>query len=193
MPRSDHFPPDIMDKHAAFAGAIVEYLRLALDWEIRRFNPNQPRVPAGRPDGGQWSDGNGGDHAAEQTPTALMPRSDAPQAFPTAATEDTPRFQISLRPADITKPNDPLLSEAARNPSTAMLVRQLETIPTYFAMYSVPVFLDPTVGFPRSTDTFFIGSADMTRLGVPYVEAHRFDTFKGNYPFRKPTSKCVVG
>src|SRR5687767_422393 len=25
------------------------------------FNPNQPRVPAGNPDGGQWTDGGGGD------------------------------------------------------------------------------------------------------------------------------------
>lgn len=23
----------------------------------RKFNPNQPRVPAGNPDGGQWTDG----------------------------------------------------------------------------------------------------------------------------------------
>ena len=26
----------------------------------RKYNPNQPRVPAGNPDGGQWSDGGGG-------------------------------------------------------------------------------------------------------------------------------------
>lgn len=26
----------------------------------RKYNPNQPRVPAGSPDGGQWSDGSGG-------------------------------------------------------------------------------------------------------------------------------------
>jgi hypothetical protein len=25
-----------------------------------KYNPNQPRVPAGNPDGGQWTDGNGG-------------------------------------------------------------------------------------------------------------------------------------
>ncbi len=27
------------------------------DLELHLFNPNQPRVPAGRPDGGQWTDG----------------------------------------------------------------------------------------------------------------------------------------
>ncbi|OPH83518.1 hypothetical protein [Nitrobacter vulgaris] len=26
----------------------------------RKFNPDQPRVPAGNPDGGQWTDGGGG-------------------------------------------------------------------------------------------------------------------------------------
>ncbi len=34
-------------------------LGAALDrWLDRAFNPNQPRVPAGRPDGGQWTDGD---------------------------------------------------------------------------------------------------------------------------------------
>jgi hypothetical protein len=26
----------------------------------RKFDPSQPRVPAGSPDGGQWTDGGGG-------------------------------------------------------------------------------------------------------------------------------------
>jgi hypothetical protein len=26
----------------------------------RKYNPNQPRVPAGNPDGGQWTDGGAG-------------------------------------------------------------------------------------------------------------------------------------
>jgi hypothetical protein len=26
----------------------------------RKFSPDQPRVPAGNPDGGQWTDGGGG-------------------------------------------------------------------------------------------------------------------------------------
>ena len=26
--------------------------------EIKRFNPDQPRAPKGRPDGGQWIDGD---------------------------------------------------------------------------------------------------------------------------------------
>ncbi len=36
-------------------------LGLALDrWLDYAYRPDQPRVPAGRPDGGQWTDGDGG-------------------------------------------------------------------------------------------------------------------------------------
>lgn len=40
------------------------YLRLKvalLDLQLHLFNPNQPRVPAGRPDGGQWTAGDDAD------------------------------------------------------------------------------------------------------------------------------------
>ncbi len=40
MPRADHYPPDIMDKHQAFAGAILEFLTLVQDWDVHRFDPN---------------------------------------------------------------------------------------------------------------------------------------------------------
>ena len=179
MPRSDLFPPDIMDKHAAFAGAINQYLRLVQDWEIRRFDPNQPRIPAGQPGAGQWQDENGGDSAAEETHVAEAPRSDSPQASPAAPNDGASRFQVSLRPADIPKPDDPFLSEAGRgNPSTAMLLRYGRTLPTYISMYNPPTFVDPRLGFPRSTDSYFIGQADATRPEGPYAEAYRMETFK---------------
>lgn len=43
-----------------------------------KYNPNQPRVPAGTPDGGQWTDGNGGgggggDSADERTTGEVTP------------------------------------------------------------------------------------------------------------------------
>lgn len=183
MPRSDLFPPDIMDKHAAFAGAINQYLRLVQDWEIRRFDPNQPRIPAGQPNAGQWQDETGGDPTTEETPDDLTPTSDSPQATPAAAANGgPPRFQVSLRPADIPKPDDLLLSEVGRgDPTAAMLARYAKSMPTYFAMYGVPTFLDPTVGFPKSTDKVFNGPADLTRFGVRYYEAYRFDTFKDQF------------
>lgn len=178
MPRSDLFPPDIMDKHAAFAGAINQYLRLVQDWEIRRFDPNQPRIPAGQPNAGQWLDENGGASVSDEALIAEAPRSDSPQAPPAAPNDGASRFQVSLRPADIPKPDDPLLSEAGRDPSAAMLARYARTFPTYLSMYNPPAFVAPRIGFPRSTDAYFIGEADATRPEGPYAEAYRFETFK---------------
>lgn len=44
-------------------------LGLALDrWLDYAYRPDQPRVPAGHPDGGQWTDGNGGGHVINDPP-----------------------------------------------------------------------------------------------------------------------------
>ncbi len=51
MPRADHYPPDIMDRFAAFISAVNELKSQLEEWE-RRYNPNQPRIPAGQPGGG---------------------------------------------------------------------------------------------------------------------------------------------
>jgi hypothetical protein len=49
-----------------------ELKKLKLELELRRFqrkySPDQPRVPAGNPDGGQWTDG-GGEGAGRDTPS----------------------------------------------------------------------------------------------------------------------------
>jgi hypothetical protein len=54
------------DTQAYFAEVELKYLELKLNqiqsemwaWFYKRghYNPNQPRVPAGNPDGGQWTD-----------------------------------------------------------------------------------------------------------------------------------------
>ncbi|MGH6826427.1 hypothetical protein [Methyloceanibacter sp.] len=36
------------------------------------FNPNQPRVPAGNPDGGQWAGGGGGTAAGSDAATGVI-------------------------------------------------------------------------------------------------------------------------
>jgi hypothetical protein len=36
----------------------IEIALLMIDLALRAFNPNQPRVPAGRSDGGQWTSGD---------------------------------------------------------------------------------------------------------------------------------------
>ncbi len=44
----------------AFAVAQLELRQLLILRTRKQFNPNQPRVPAGNYDGGQWTDGGGG-------------------------------------------------------------------------------------------------------------------------------------
>jgi hypothetical protein len=41
-------------------GRVLDAKLAALDRAVKAFDPNQPRVPAGNPDGGQWTDGGGG-------------------------------------------------------------------------------------------------------------------------------------
>jgi hypothetical protein len=38
---------------------VVETKLCALRDALQKYDPNQPRVPAGNPDGGQWTDGGG--------------------------------------------------------------------------------------------------------------------------------------
>lgn len=56
----------------AIAQLEVKYLRLVLS--LSRFNPRQPRVPAGNADGGQWS-GEGGRGGVDVEPVSSRPRS----------------------------------------------------------------------------------------------------------------------
>jgi hypothetical protein len=47
---------------------------LAFDEFRRKYSPDQPRVPAGNPDGGQWTDAGGGGGGAAyrvRVPSAL--------------------------------------------------------------------------------------------------------------------------
>ena len=76
----------------------------AIERELRAYDPGQPRVPAGNPDGGQWtSDGGGGDgsvQVAELLPDPHDPNrviSDAGSGDGTRIAQDVPR---SARPAN---------------------------------------------------------------------------------------------
>ena len=64
----------------AIACAQLEVCRLRLARVLKRFNPSQPRVPAGNPDGGQWTDGAGNGAVAE------------------AETEGSARFRPDIQP-----------------------------------------------------------------------------------------------
>src|SRR5215218_4398080 len=55
------FPRDLLKARDALAQIEMEVRSLRLALALRRCDPRQPRVPAGNPEGGQWtSDGGGG-------------------------------------------------------------------------------------------------------------------------------------
>lgn len=51
---------ELLGARKAFAIAQLELRRLRMTIAQKRFNPSQPRVPAGNPDGGQWVGEGGG-------------------------------------------------------------------------------------------------------------------------------------
>ena len=45
--------------HALLGRRVLDTKFAALERAVKAFDPNQPRVPVGNPDGGQWTDGGG--------------------------------------------------------------------------------------------------------------------------------------
>ncbi|HEX2134967.1 MAG TPA: hypothetical protein VHG30_03555 [Microvirga sp.] len=68
-------PRTLLDARSAVARAQLELRSLRLARALKRFNPSQPRVPAGHPDGGQWTDGGwGGGGTPRAEVVSLRPR-----------------------------------------------------------------------------------------------------------------------
>lgn len=59
VPSSVRMKPEELCLHHRIAGARVMIALYRINALLRRFDPNQPRVPAGSSDGGQWTDGSG--------------------------------------------------------------------------------------------------------------------------------------
>jgi hypothetical protein len=104
-------------------GKVAEAKLRDLDRALKAFDPNQPRVPAGNSDGGQWTDGGDGGATsdvrvaqarrgdrgrgsdAEATPAQLA-RRDIAEAQSRAARRRVNEIDPSWRPqASLTKPN----------------------------------------------------------------------------------------
>jgi Bacterial CdiA-CT RNAse A domain len=51
---------DLMDMRRALAAFDVQVKAIRLAHVLRKYSPDQPRVPAGLPEGGQWTSGGGG-------------------------------------------------------------------------------------------------------------------------------------
>jgi hypothetical protein len=101
--------------HGAPPRAVFEALRLDahyIDALDKRYNPAQPRVPAGHPDGGQWTSGDwiDGDDASESVAVGQKPAREETQGssllseipLPAAAAPTT-SFMSSLNAAQVLK------------------------------------------------------------------------------------------
>ena len=67
------FPPQHELRLRSNTAALIFLAKLTLwrDHFTRKFDADQPRVPAGSPDGGQWSDGGTGDLAGAAVEAAV--------------------------------------------------------------------------------------------------------------------------
>jgi hypothetical protein len=50
---------EILEMRRQFAALRADWMRTMRDYYGRKYSPNQPRVPAGSREGGQWTDGGG--------------------------------------------------------------------------------------------------------------------------------------
>jgi hypothetical protein len=81
-------------RHAlAVAQLELRFLRVSL--VLKRFNPAQPRVPAGHPDGGQWTDG-GGSARIERVSTRPRPGGGGTRVIRGGTYETTPAQEVRL-------------------------------------------------------------------------------------------------
>lgn len=87
--RRRNLPDEVatMRANIAWAGLVVAGLRVGYLLH-KRFNPDQPRVPAGRPDGGQWTRVGEGDARTSQD--GLVDISDRAELPDTALTDPVP-------------------------------------------------------------------------------------------------------
>lgn len=65
----------------------IEIALLRVDLALRAFNPSQPRVPAGRSDGGQWTSGDDTSVSADDNDVRIYRVSD----------EDGSSYNVDLR------------------------------------------------------------------------------------------------
>ena len=72
----------------------------ALKYIYKAYNPDQPRVPAGNPDGGQWS--GGGNHAPRTHLSGDIPNEDIPREKPPTSKQRTAVLrEVARRISDV--------------------------------------------------------------------------------------------
>jgi hypothetical protein len=82
--------------HAHVVETKLQVLRDAVE---DKYDPNQPRVPAGNPGGGQWTDGGGGTGGRlPRGPGTLLDGDDSPSERVRLAQNDPPDRESDVRP-----------------------------------------------------------------------------------------------
>lgn len=81
-PKAESLPPGLPMLHMKMIRMRLSVARLRAELLERRYNPNQPRVPAGRPGGGRWTDGGGGTGGGSPRGQRFVPHPGQPVAKP---------------------------------------------------------------------------------------------------------------
>jgi hypothetical protein len=85
---------ELLNMRCALAALDVELKLCRLIYLLRKYSPGQPRVPAGSPDGGQWTSGGGGGGGADNSAEAdgdaqiQLVQGDRLQGYPVDLRED---------------------------------------------------------------------------------------------------------
>src|SRR5215213_5641516 len=86
----------LLEVRYALSRAELEIRSLRLARALKRFNASQPRVPAGHPDGGQWTGGGGGGGTPRAELVTLRPRAPARRVIGGRAYPVTPAQEARL-------------------------------------------------------------------------------------------------
>lgn len=86
---------ELLRARHALAVAQLGLRSLRVSLALRRFNPAQPRVPAGHPDGGRWTDG-GGSARVERVSTRPRPGGGGTRVIRGRTYETTPAQEVRL-------------------------------------------------------------------------------------------------
>jgi len=174
MRDSDTYPANFREVCNAFTAALKEYAILATGLE-RRFDEDQPRIPAGQPGAGRWMETGAGDETGAGTGDGS---GSAPGLSPAMARDWPGATQVAYQPpASNFTANLDAIQAAFSGFVTAELATKIITLPTLHELRRIPTGYDPAVGYPRFASRN-IGPPSLTRPNGLYVEADGFQQLK---------------
>jgi hypothetical protein len=137
---------EVLDLRCKIAGLLVQRALLRLSLALKAYSPDQPRVPAGTAEGGQWTSGRGGGGTSDgQTSDDGTPLDVPVQLAGDVPQNDTPQIPEEKPPTSGERVG--ILGQLASGPSNWMY---LLTLPQWLHAYlpSIISYNDP----PRSLE-----------------------------------------